>query len=53
MVESDLLSLYQYMNQMKHFGGYSLEELENLYPFERTIFYGLLTKTLEEQNKNR
>jgi len=52
MIESDLLSLYQYYNNMHYYGKYSITEIENFLPFERDIFYGLLSKTLDEENKN-
>jgi hypothetical protein len=35
---------------MKYFGKYSIFELDEMLPFERDIYYGLLTKTIEEQN---
>ena len=32
---------------------YSLEELENMVPWEREIYIGLLMNYLEEENKRR
>tara|TARA_Y100000034_G_scaffold123061_2_gene169349 strand:+ start:506 stop:646 length:141 start_codon:yes stop_codon:yes gene_type:complete len=32
---------------------YSLEELENMIPWEREIYVGLLMNYLEEENKRR
>ena len=32
---------------------YSLEELENMVPWEREIYVGLLMNYLEEENKRR
>jgi len=50
--ESSLASLYQYYSNMKYFGKYSIFEIDDMLPFERDIYYGLLQKTIEEQNKN-
>jgi hypothetical protein len=36
---------------MKYFGRYSIFEIDDMLPFERDIYYGLLQKTIEEQNK--
>jgi len=30
---------------------YSISELENIYPFERDIYYGMLVTYLEEQQQ--
>ena len=30
---------------------YSIAEIENLYPFERDIYYGMLVQFLEEQKR--
>lgn len=53
MVESNLHSLYQWYNNMHYFGHYSLSDLDNMLPFERDIFFGLLSKTIDEQNKHK
>jgi len=51
MVESSLLSIYQFYSNMKFFGNYSIPEVDEMLPFERDIFYSLLVKLKEEQNK--
>jgi len=51
IIESDLDSLYRFYNNMKFFGKYSTFEIDSMLPFERDIFFSLLSKTLEEQNK--
>jgi len=38
---------------MKYFGHYSIQEVDDMLPFERDIYFGLLSKTIEEQNKNK
>lgn len=51
MVEANLGTLYQYYSNMKYFGHYSIQEIDDMFPFERDIYFGLLRKTIEEQNK--
>jgi len=53
MVESSLLSLYQWYNNMHYYGHYSIADLNEMLPFERDIFFGLLSKTIDEQNKHK
>jgi len=53
MVESSLMTLYQYYNNMKYFGKYSIFEIDEMLPFERDIYFGMLSKTIDEQNKNK
>jgi len=53
MIESNLSSLYQYYSNMKYFGHYSIQEIDEMLPFERDIYFGLLSRTIEEQNKNK
>jgi len=48
MSEDSLISLYQTYNDMIYFGKYSKQDVDTLYPFERTILLGLLNKTLED-----
>ena len=50
--ESSLASLYQYYNSMKFYGKYSTFEVDEMLPFERDIYRGLLLKTIEE-NKSQ
>jgi hypothetical protein len=51
MVHGDLSSLYTFYSNMKFFGHYSIFEIDEMLPFEREIYFGLLSKTLDEQNK--
>jgi len=53
MLESDLSSLYQFYHNMHYFGKYSISDIDQMLPFERDIYFGLLSKTLDEQNKLR
>jgi len=53
MVEANLGTLYQYYNNMKFFGHYSIFEVDEMLPFERDIFFGMLSKTIDEQNKHK
>lgn len=53
MVEANLNTLYQYYSNMKYFGHYSIQEIDEMLPFERDIYFGLLSRTIEEQNKNK
>jgi len=53
MVEADLNTLYQYYNNMKYFGHYSIFEVDEFLPFERDIFFGMLSNTIDEQNKHK
>jgi hypothetical protein len=38
---------------MKYFGHYSIQEIDSMLPFERDIYFGLLSKTIDEQNKHK
>jgi hypothetical protein len=49
--EDSLISLYQTYNDLVFFGKYTKEDVDTLYPFERTIFMSLLNKTREDMNK--
>jgi len=51
MVEANLSSLYQYYSNMKYFGHYSIQEIDEMLPLERDIYFGLLKKTIDEQQK--
>jgi len=48
MVEATLLELYQYYNRMKYLGSYSIFEVDSMLPFEREIYFSLLSKSIEE-----
>jgi len=49
--ETDLISLYQLYGNLKHFGHYSIFEIDEMIPFERDIYFGLVRKFVEE-NEN-
>jgi len=51
MSDDSLLSLYQTYNNLTFFGKYTKQDIDTLYPFERSIIIGLLNKTREELNK--
>lgn len=51
--EDNLMSMYQNYSDMIFFGKFTKQDIDTLYPFERTIFIGLINKTKEEINKNR
>lgn len=51
MSEDSLISLYQTYNDLIFFGKYTKQDIDSLYPFERTILIGLLNKTREDLNK--
>ena len=52
MLSHDSLEIYYKTNfaMMQHHK-YSLEEIENMLPWEREIYIGLLTKFLEEEKE--
>lgn len=49
--DDSLMTLYKSYNFMIYFGHYSKEDIDNMYPFERSIFIGLLNKTKEDLSK--
>ena len=51
MSDDTLMSLYQNYNDFTFFGKYTKADVDNMYPFERTILISLLDKTREELNK--
>jgi len=46
-----LLIYYKLNFQMMHHHKYSLEELENMMPWEREIYTTMLTEHIEQENK--
>ena len=46
-----LMTLYKTYNNMMMFGNLTKTDIDNMYPFERTIFIGLITKTKEDMTK--
>lgn len=51
MSEDSLMTLYKAYNFLNFFGDYTKTDIDNMYPFERNIFIGLLKKTKEDMNK--
>ena len=51
MSEDSLMSIYQTYNDLSFFGKYTKQDIDTLYPFERTILISLLNKTREDMNK--
>lgn len=49
--EDTIMSLYQTYNDLIYFGKYTKQDIDTLYPFERTILISLLNKTREDLNK--
>lgn len=49
--EDSLVGLYQNYADLVFFGKYTKQDIDTMYPFERTIMIGLLNKTREELNK--
>ena len=51
MSDDTLMTLYKTYNFLVYFGKYTKEDIDKMYPFERSIFVGLLNKTKEDLNK--
>lgn len=51
MSDDNLMSLYKSYNHLTFFGNYTKQDIDCMYPFERTIFIGLLNKTKEDLSK--
>jgi hypothetical protein len=51
MSEDSLMSIYQTYNDLIFFGKYTKQDVDTLYPFERTILISLLNKTREDMTK--
>jgi hypothetical protein len=51
MSDDSLMTLYKSYNFLIFFGHYSKSDIDNMYPFERSIFIGLLNKTKEDLAK--
>ena len=47
----DLQSIYEFYHSMKYYGRYGFDEIDNMLPFERDIYFGLLVETKEKENK--
>jgi hypothetical protein len=50
MAHMDLESYYRINFSLLQFHKYSLTEIENLIPFERELYLGLLQQHIEEEN---
>ena len=48
MSDDTLMSLYKSYNFLIYFGHHTKEGVDSMYPFERSIFIGLLNKTKED-----
>lgn len=51
MSEDELMSLYKTYSSMIYFGHFTKEDIDNMYPFERSVFVGLLNKLKEDLAK--
>lgn len=51
MSDDTLMTLYKSYNFLIYFGHHSKKGIDSMYPFERSIFIGLLNKTKEDLNK--
>lgn len=50
MSEDTLMTLYKTYNHLTFFGNYTKLDIDSMYPFERSVFVGLLNKTKEDLN---
>ena len=48
MSDDSLMTLYKIYNHLIFFGQYTKQDIDSMYPFERSIFVGLLNKTKED-----
>lgn len=51
MSDDTLMTLYKRYHNLVYFGKHTMEGIDSMYPFERSIYEGLLNKTIEEINK--
>lgn len=51
MSEDELMSIYKTYSSMIFFGHFTKEDIDNMYPFERSVFVGLLNKLKEDLAK--
>lgn len=51
MSDDTLMTLYKTYNYLIFFGKYSKTDIDNMLPFERSIFAGLVNQTREDLNK--
>jgi len=52
MLNGDLGGLYEYYHIMKYYGNYSTTDVDNMYPFERDIFFSMLLETKNKEKQN-
>jgi hypothetical protein len=52
MSEDSLVSLYQTISDLVYFSNYSKEDIENMYPYERSILINLLQQTRDKVANN-
>jgi hypothetical protein len=50
VIHNTLANYYVLNFNLMHFHKYSITEIENLIPFERDIYVGLLQNQIEEEN---
>ena len=50
MIHMDLASYYRLNFSLMQYHKYSLTEIENMMPWERDIYVGLLNQYIEEEN---
>ena len=52
--EKTIIRYYKEIFQLKRYGGFDLNEINNLYPYEMVIYqYQILQAMEEEKNKNQ
>lgn len=53
MSHTDLFHMYQVMFEMSETGQFSVTELENMYPYERDLYYELMLKRIKEKAERK
>ena len=48
-IHNDLAQYYQVAYNMSKFHNFSITEIENMYPFERDVYYELILAQLKEE----
>lgn len=51
MTHNDLANYYQTIFVMKKHHSFLVDEIENMYPFERDVYYDLIRNEIEKQKK--
>ena len=52
-MSSSLSNLYMFYNSMKMYANYSLDEIDNMLPFERSVYHGLVLEEKDKQKQNK